>query len=64
MKPPSEKPVLLDTYSATGFIYMASSYNSDCSDVFGTYGIPVNECFVDVSYAFKIQLVEGKQMRD
>ena len=47
MIPPSEKPVLLDTYSATGFIYMASSYNSDCSDVFGTYGIPVNECFVD-----------------
>ena len=46
-------------YSPTGFFFLINSNNKDCTDPFASYGVPVNTCFVDNSYAYKFQLVAG-----
>lgn len=56
---PSPIPIPNGTYSETGFFYLTNSYNTDCTEPYLSYGIPVNQCMIDDGYAYKFQLVQG-----
>jgi hypothetical protein len=43
----------------SGFVYMGVYDERHCSDPDITMGFPVNTCFVESSFSFKFQLVEG-----
>jgi hypothetical protein len=46
-------------YLPSGFVYMGVYDERHCSDPDITMGFPVNTCFVESSFSFKFQLVEG-----
>jgi hypothetical protein len=45
--------------SSTGFVYLSISDDNKCNGQDITLGIPVDTCFVESNFAYKLQLVSG-----
>ena len=50
--------------NGTGWVFMTNSYNSDCSAPFLSFGVPVGQCVVEGSYAYKFSVVQGMENQD
>ena len=45
--------------SLTGYFYLTESFRHDCSQPVLSYGVPINTCFVQSNYGYKIRIVDG-----
>lgn len=45
--------------SLSGYFYLTESFKSDCSNPVVTFGVPINTCFVQSNYGYKIRIIDG-----